>query len=176
MIFAMPERHVKAPGNGFASQSDLWAPASSHGKLLSIAVEAKAGEDFDKTVAVWLEDGSSANSPTNRANRLSGLCRILDIASPPPDALRYQLFHRAASAVLEARRLGASAAILVVQSFGDEPDHFSDFAAFAGHLGVRLPVEKDKLIRGRDINGMPMFIAWIDCPTSSDDDLALLSS
>ena len=41
---------------------------------------------------------------------------MLGIDTPPAPSLRYQLFHRTAAAVIEARRFGTDAAAMVVHS------------------------------------------------------------
>jgi hypothetical protein len=50
--------------------------------------------------------------------------------------IRYQLLHRTASAVIEARRFGARHAVMMVHSFPAGKDWFGDFAAFAALYGA----------------------------------------
>ena len=56
--------------------------------------------------------------------------------SSPNIALRYQLFHRSASALLEAQRYDASTALLLVHSFSSAKAGFADYAAFLRALGI----------------------------------------
>ncbi|MFU8881858.1 MAG: DUF6946 family protein [Rhodobacterales bacterium] len=58
------------------------------------------------------------------------------VATPLSGALRYQLFHRTAAAVTEARRFHRPVAAMIVQSFA--PDHrwFADYAAFCALFGL----------------------------------------
>jgi hypothetical protein len=56
------------------------------------------------------------------------------------DAIRYQLLHRTASAILTARDFHAGAAVMMVQSFGTKVSLREDFDAFCRALGAqKLP-------------------------------------
>jgi hypothetical protein len=68
---------------------------------------------------------------------LNQLRKVLGLETEAIGALRYQLFHRAASALLEAERFGAQNAILLVQSFESDPDSFTAFIDFGNILGCR---------------------------------------
>src|SRR5438045_3818176 len=92
-----------------------------------MAVEAKAGEGFDRTIAEWLAD---AKPTSGKPVRLAQLKSILGIGPDCPETLRYQLLHRTASAVREAERFGAAAAILLVQSFSSDRDSAEAYATF----------------------------------------------
>jgi hypothetical protein len=68
-----------------------------------VTVEGKAGEEFDKRLVDWLKSEGDG-----KERRLAFLCKTLGVTSRPDPGLRYQLFHRAASAVLEAQRWRSS--------------------------------------------------------------------
>jgi len=60
-----------------------------------------------------------------------------------PDELRYQLFHRAASAIIKAERIKTDEAAMIVHSFSPRGAWFGDFA-FAGMFGLKAV--KDRLL------------------------------
>ena len=114
LILAIPEHKVPLPGGRRDSQCDVFALVRSNCRVVALAVEAKVNETFDKTIGKWLADASAG-----KRRRLNASCGILGCGEPSSD-LRYQLFHRTAAAVLEAERLNAGAAAMVVESFSQE--------------------------------------------------------
>ena len=80
--------------------------------------------------------------------------------------LRYQLFHRAASAVLEARRWGADAAVMLVQSFSEAPESWDDFVAFGELLGA--PVARQRVVAAAMRSDVTLFLGWVDSDPASD--------
>jgi hypothetical protein len=130
LLLAIPEHKVALPGKGRESQCDIFALARTGNQTVALAVEAKVAEPFGPTVGEWLV----AASP-GKITRLTALCDLLGCAYPPPDALRYQLFHRAAAAVIEAARFKTDRAAMIVQSFSADHLWFGDFAAFCQFLG-----------------------------------------
>lgn len=114
LLLALPEHEVPLPGGSRASQTDLFvlarAPSSD---LMAIAVEGKAEEPFgDHTVAAWRKNGSEGKA--ERLNHLLDVLGLVDDAKV--GACRYQLLHRTASAVIEARRFGARHAVMLVNA------------------------------------------------------------
>ena len=165
LLLAVPEHKVALEGIGKASQTDVWALLKTPSGLASLAVEGKAGEPFDKTVKEW-DDGSS-----NRQTRLQGLCRTLGLSVNNVSDLRYQLLHRAASAVLEAQRFGASEAVLVVQSFGTAAVGFNDFALFAAKLGAGAITQGQ--LCSIQLGSVRLSAGWLDCPYVTDAQITL---
>jgi hypothetical protein len=108
LLLGLPEHRVTLPGGGHASQTDLWALVATPAEVISLAVEAKAGESFDKHVRDWLIEEPRADARPRRASgkpaRLEFLCRTLDIQPDRAQGCRYQLMHRSVAAILEARR------------------------------------------------------------------------
>jgi len=143
------------------SQNDLWGVLLTDAGHVSMAVEAKAGEDFDKTLGVWLKSDSEG-----KEKRLAFLCNHLGLREDPPDALRYQLFHRSVSAVLEARRWRFPAALMLVQSFEESRTSWQDYAAFASFLG--LDARRNDVSGPRTFDGIALFLAWVDSPKADD--------
>lgn len=135
-LLVLPEHKVPLPGGGRASQSDIWVLAKGGEGLVSIAVEGKVVESFGPTLGEWLVDASPG-----KAGRLAFLCATLGLAGQPADDVRYQLLHRAASAVVEARRFGARHALFLVHSFSQEKRWLADFQRFAGLFGAEPAAE-----------------------------------
>lgn len=131
LLLALPEWKTQLPDGLRASQSDLFALMRCGDQIFAVAIEGKVNETFGPTVEEWLSNPSPA-----RPKRLAQLCGVIGVTMPVPGHLRYQLFHRTASAAIEARRFGADAAAMIVHSFSPDDRRFDDFAAFAEVLGV----------------------------------------
>jgi hypothetical protein len=127
-LLAVPEHEVPLNGGSTASQTDLFVLAHGPDGLVAIAVEGKAKEPFgDQTVSEW-----RATQTNGRRDRLAQILELLELDDDERlSPIRYQLLHRTASAVIEARRFGARHAVMLVHSFPDGEDWFEDFAAFA---------------------------------------------
>jgi len=169
VLAAFPEHGVQLPGGSRASQNDVWALLNGATGLLSLAVEGKAGEPFANTVGEWL------NRPTDgRRKRLEYLRETLGLQTPVDDELRYQLLHRAASAILEAGRVGAKSAGMVVLSFRDDPRSKQDFARFAEAQGAEFL--DNALCWSTTVRFCPFFLAWLDLPTATDHEIASVTA
>lgn len=131
LLAAIPEWTVPLTGGDTASQTDVLALARNDRGLVVVAVEAKVDEDFGPTLDQKRKEASSGQS-----ERLTELHRLLGVA-PLPAAIRYQLVHRTASAVLTAREFHAHAAVMLVHSFGMRQSLRDDFNAFGQALNAR---------------------------------------
>jgi hypothetical protein len=116
------------------SQSDLLAVVGVGDRIGIVGIEAKMDEGFDRTVREWLGDGNAG-----KRTRLTKLCDLLMLDPGLVGHLRYQLFHRTASCILEAGRYRARQAAMIVQSWSAQSDGFEDFAAFVEALGLERP-------------------------------------
>ena len=154
VLLCIPEHKVSLPGGGRASQTDLWVLARSGEDLISIAVEGKVSEAFGPTVDEWLVDASPG-----KRGRLNFLGDQLGFAREIPGTARYQLLHRAASAILEARRFHARHAVLLVHSFSPAREWLNDFVAFGALLG--LDAGPDRLTPARECGGVNFSIGWV---------------
>lgn len=152
-LLIFPEWKVALPGGVRPSQNDVWVLAKGNCGLISIAVEGKVDEPFDKTVSEW-----KATTSPGKETRLAFLLEVLGLSAPIPDSIRYQLLHRTASAVLEAERFGATHAVMIVHSFSPTNLWFEDFAAFASLYGQNASVGGIVSMRAR--NGLPLHIGW----------------
>jgi hypothetical protein len=155
LLFAIPEHKVDLPGGGRASQNDLFVLGkASDGELVSIMVEGKVGEPFGETLETWLVNAS----PGKRA-RLKFLCETLGLSQEPPGHIRYQLFHRTVSAILEARRFNARYAMMIVHSFSPEKAWFPDYAAFLELFGVSAG--PGQLLELPGVPTLRLFAGWV---------------
>ena len=121
--------------------------------LMVAAVEGKVSESFDKTIDKWFSKPSD-----NKRTRLQYLCGVLGMAFPPAGHLRYQLFHRAVSAVIERGRFRAQAAAMVVHSFSAEKAGFDDYKAFVAELGGLA--EPDRMTEVGLPDGSTLHLGW----------------
>ncbi len=139
LLQAIVEYPVALPGGGQSSKNDVFALLSSAEGLIAVMVEAKRDESFGPTVGEWLRDASAG-----KIARLTALCEVLGLMREAlPPEIRYQLLHRAASAILTARRYHACA-VMVIQSFSPEARWFDDFSRFASLMGAAP--DKDRLL------------------------------
>ncbi len=88
-------------------------------------------ESFGPTLGEWRADASEG-----KVERLRFLLRTLALKAEPRDSIRYQLFHRAASAVITGEQFRAAAAVMLVHSFSKNLFGFSDYQEFAKLFGV----------------------------------------
>jgi hypothetical protein len=159
-IAGIPEYKVALPGGETASQTDLFVLArTGEAETVAIAVEGKAREAFgDKTVTDWRTGGSEG-----KATRLRFLLEVLGLVDDEEaiGELRYQLLHRTASPLIEAERLAARHAVMLVHSFGGENKWFDEFASFASLLGANTRIgEVSRAVK----SPRPLWLGWISDP------------
>jgi len=157
LVFAIPEYKVALEGGQRPSQNDVFALVTSSGGLISMMVEGKAREDFDVLFEQW-QQRTSAKGAQERVAQIS---ENIGLRKPIPGYVRYQLLHRAASAVIEAKRFFARHAVMLVQSFveKDDENHFDDFAAFLDLYGKKA--KKSTLIQLYDNSNYRLHAAWV---------------
>ncbi len=141
-------------GRGSHSQTDLFALLGQGDGLIALGIEAKVDESFGPLVSDWLADGS-----TGKRKRLTGLCALLGLDQTSVMNLRYQLLHRTAAVLLEAKRYRTRKAALVIQSFCPNATGLEDARAFFAAMGL------DELARGElvgpvVIQGMEFWVGW----------------
>lgn len=113
-------------------------------------------EPFGEFVSDWL---GSDPSP-GKVARLAFLCSLLGLTEERARGLRYQLLHRTASALIEAKRFTAPHALMLVHSFSDEDIGFSDYEAFAKTLGAAT-VELDAIVAVGEREGITLSLGWV---------------
>jgi hypothetical protein len=160
LLIALPEWKTPLPGGERASQTDIFALVRTRIGVVACGVEAKVAESFDRTVADW-----SASASVGKQKRLAYLCEELGLTNPPPGALRYQLFHRTAAALIEAQRFGCVGAAMIVHSFSAEKLWLNDFQAFAGALGASVEADRPAIVHTP--SGLPLLFGWACGPAQS---------
>ncbi len=153
LVEGLFERQVNLRTPGRSSQTDLLALLKLRDGHAVVAVEGKAGESFDKTVAEW-------NDSAGKEKRLASLCSAIGIQPEQAGALRYQLLHRTVSALYEAERYGVSNALMLVHAFADDERSFEDFTSFARAIGTTLQT-KNAVSEPVQLGGVDLQLAWV---------------
>jgi len=154
-LLVIPEYKVSLPGEGGDSQNDAFVLARIGSQTAAIMVEGKVNEPFDRELSVWLKKASD-----NKKVRLIGLGDILGLNYPPDLSLRYQLFHRTASALITAKKFKADIAIMLVHSFSQDHAWFEDYAAFAKALGINAS-KRGALQKTNTETSSPLYLGWV---------------
>jgi len=155
-------------GQGGHSQTDLLALVTLSNGLAVLAVEGKVDEPFGDYVSDWSGDGSG-----RKVIRLAGLCALLGISVASASSLRYQLLHRTAAAVLEAKRFKVRQAAVLVHSFCPRSSGKQDFGEFVDALGAGA-VDEGEMSRPIDLQGVEVRFGWItDSPHPGTDPLSV---
>lgn len=172
LIFAVAEHKVDLPGGPAASQSDVWAVIRTSKGMLSLTVEAKAREAFgDEILERWLVAGESERSIANRKERWYYIQSHL----PRSDSLlqvRYQMLHRCAASVIEAKRLGLQHAAFIVQAFHTPDKSFQDYARFCEAL--KIPAKRGSIATS-SVDDISLCIGWADCDLATDEQIASIA-
>ncbi len=158
MLVAFPEYKVPLPGGKRASQNDIFILAKSKEQLISIAVEGKVDESFGEIVSKWkLKDRGG------KEDRLKFLCDVLQLDVDRIDHIRYQLLHRTASAVIEAKKFNAENALMLVHAFKKTEENydqsFRDYGQFLELFGAEG--KSDSIVSGGDIDSINLYFGWV---------------
>jgi hypothetical protein len=158
LLLAIPELKTPLPGGERQSQTDVFALVRTARGVFACGVEAKVAESFGPTVAEWLTEASPG-----KLERLKYVCDLLGLPNPPLSALRYQLLHRTAAALIEADRFGSAGAAMLVHSFCSQQTGLADFQAFATALGGAAAPDQPRFANpsGR----VPLMLAWASGPS-----------
>jgi len=153
LLIAIPEHKVALGDTGRESQTDVFALVKANQQTIAVAVEGKVNESFGPTIRDWYVGASPG-----KQSRLRFLCDQLGLAFPPPNDLHYQLFHRTASAVLEAERFKTDGAAMIVHSFSTEKKWFESYAAFLDLFG--LSANPEQLVSAALKSGRTLHFGW----------------
>jgi len=153
-LIVIPEYQVPLPGGARPSQNDIWVLGRTEKDLVSIAVEGKVGEPFGPTIGEW-----GPNSSGGKKERYNFLCSVLGLDTEPPEDIRYQLLHRTASAIIEAKRFHANHAVMLVHSFSLSDKWFPDYECFISLFGASAAVDKTVSVGKR--SGVWLHFAWV---------------
>lgn len=148
LIIAIPEYKVPLPGGNTDSQNDIFALIRNDQSLISASLEAKSRECFgNDTLGNWIK-----NSSDGKKERLAYILNKIAFPKKNYEKLRYQLFHRLASAVIMAEKFHAKHALMIIQSFveSDVINHYNDFAAFVEGYGKECKKEEPITIAESD--------------------------
>lgn len=160
LALAIPEYKVMLDGGNRPSQNDVFALLSSKKGLTALTVEGKSREDFGPTLDQWRKKVSEKGYRL----RLDHIMSNTGLKETIPGHIRYQLLHRTASALIEARRFHCGAAVMIVQSFvePDTENHFKDYTQFIQIYGI-IP-QKGNLVFLTTIDGIRLYSAWVYSP------------
>jgi hypothetical protein len=86
---------------------------------------------------------------------------MLGIVPEVAKLLRYQLLHRSASAIIEAKRYRTDVACLLVHSFKRDVSGLSDFYKFLVSLGCERPLP-GRVFGPFVRDGVSFFAAWVE--------------
>jgi hypothetical protein len=161
LVDAFVERQVDLGSSGRHSQTDLMAILGLESDIAVLAIEGKAGEPFGEYVEAWLKSGGG------KPARLQQLCATFGISPDQALPVRYQLIHRAASAVYEAARYRSNAAIFLVQSFSNDEKSFSDYVNFLRIIGFENDIRPGTLLGPITCDGRALYSAWLNEPGSN---------
>lgn len=156
LLLAFPELKVSLPPRGKPSQNDLFVLGkAADGQLVAIAVEGKVDEPFGPTLTEW-------NTPvsTGKTVRLHYLAHTLGLPDVLPPSIRYQLLHRAASALILATRFNARYALMLVHSFSPTRKWFDDYQSFV-RLFSHQDAQPDQLQWLGEMSRISLFAGWV---------------
>lgn len=154
LLLAFPEYKTPLPGGARPAQNDIFILARGNDQLISIAVEGKVSEPFGETIAEWRLEGSKG-----KQRRLKFLCDELQLDEDKIDHIRYQLLHRTACAIIEAKKFKAENALMLVHSFSQCDEWFADYSQFLALFGLKA--EPDSLVSARNTSGMDLYFGWV---------------
>ena len=75
------------------------------------------------------------------------------------NAIRYQLLHRTASALIEVKKFRALNALMLVHSFSQSNEWFSDYRQLLALFG--LNAQTDFLVFAGNINAIDLYFGWV---------------
>lgn len=152
LLIAIPEYKTPLPGGRRASQADVFILLRHSTSLVTCTIEGKVDEPFGPTVDEFREKMSDG-----KAERFDYLCGLLGIRDCP-GRIHYQLLHRTASALIEAKRFHANDAAMIVHSFSPRQRWFDAYEDFCNLLGCTLSEDRSALITVPD--GRRLVLGW----------------
>ncbi len=176
LLLAIAEHKVPLVGGLADSQCDVWALLNTASGGVSLSTEAKANETFgqgNESLKDWLIVGESERSRRNRQDRWKHITDHLPRAAADAYSLvPYQLLHRCAAAVIEARRFRLPNAAFVVQSFGAPQESFDAFGRMCHAINVRPEWGQMQIT---SVDEIRLGIGWADCPVATDAEVAAVA-
>jgi len=154
LLIAIPEWQVPLPGGATSSCTDVLAICRNDAGLCILGVEAKVDEDFGPQLTE-----KRAEATSGQAERLEHLCKLLHVEAFD-DAIRYQLLHRTASALITAREFHAVAAVMLVHAFETPEAQRADFESF--RLAMKAERVANLLYKVPGFDQPYLYLAWCD--------------
>jgi hypothetical protein len=156
LLLAIPEHKVLMPPHGgHPSQNDLFVLAREYDReLIAITIEGKVRESFGEKLSRW-----NIECSRGKRERLAFIQDTLGLNGDIPGTIRYQLLHRMASAIVEAKRFTAKSAVMIVHSFSQDDLWFSDYQAFL-NLFTEIDSSPGNLYYLKEINGIKIYSGW----------------
>ena len=150
-LLGIPEYKVSLKGGSQGSQNDIFVLAKTkNDHLVSIAVEGKCNEEFGPLLSNWIKGASDG-----KKERIECIKNTLGIKKDIPGNIHYQLLHRSASAIIEAKKFNCKYAILLIHSFNQENLWLDDYCNFTKLFGER---EKTKELQSLNtIDGIEFY-------------------
>jgi len=106
-------------------------------------------------VSKWLDKSDT------KKKRLDALCKTLGLSVQQALPLRYQLLHRTASAIYEAKRYRTDLAGMLVHNFAAEQSGYLDFCTFAQAFGAKES-KASELYGPFACDGVSVYLGWVD--------------
>jgi hypothetical protein len=153
-LLVIPEHKVPLPGGRAESQNDAFVLGSTPFGLASICIEGKVNESFGEPISKWAPDSSPG-----KKKRFQYLTALLELEGQDLSDIYYQLLHRTASPIIEAKRFHAVSAVMLVHSFSQEHKWFSEFRDFAAKLGADAQLNKIHFCGER--SGVKLYVGWV---------------
>lgn len=145
------EREIELGSPGRNSQTDLLVIAGLRQELG--VIEGKVNETFGEFVKDW-------NTTPGKQVRLERLAQTLGLDVADAGGIRYQLLHRTASAIYEAKRYRCRHAMMLVHSFSPTHRWFEDFAKFSCLMNQPVSVPRSVSI-AKICEGISLRLAWV---------------
>lgn len=170
LLFAVAEHQVDLAGSGGSSQCDVWGLVQTPNGKVSLSVEAKVSESFgNKNLGQWLFHKDPKQSSENRQTRWDYIEAHLPVSlTDSYNEVAYQLLHRCATAVIEAKRFKLNHAFFVVQAFNSPDERFDDFANFCKAIDIQAERGQLQITK---VNDIQLYIAWVDCPPATNEQI-----
>ena len=128
--------------------------AKSADQLVTITIEGKVDEPFDKPVSEWYRNPSAG-----KVKRLEFLCSELNVPADDVMEIPYQLLHRTVSAKLLARQFQAGIALMLVHSFSPQDMWFGEYAKFAALFGIKAEI--GNVQHAQLFDGLVLYMGWV---------------
>ena len=136
-----------------------------------MTVEAKSGEALDRLIKEWLPAPDDL-TPSGKPKRLQFLRDYLGLQAIEVGELRYQLLHRAASAIVMGQRFGATAAIMLIHSFGGSADEKTRDDCHVFCKAMDAVPSGNALVATSRPSRLPLFIGWVADKPAADATIA----